>query len=244
MIVLEDVRKAYRHETGDVEVLKRISLSIGCGELVSIVGQSGSGKSTLMNILGMLAPPTNGRYLFDGMDVARLTPDQRAAFRNRSIGFVFQGFHLLPQMTALENVALPLHYRGTPEAEAQARAGEALTNVGLEARVRHKPGQLSGGQQQRVAIARAVVTRPQVILADEPTGALDSETGEQVLSLFLDLNKNDGITTVMITHNPDVAAQCPRQLVLSDGMIVSDNGGIRERDFIRSGAAACVSGAV
>ena len=244
MIVLEDVRKAYHHATGDVEVLKRISLSIGHGELVSIVGQSGSGKSTLMNILGMLAPPTNGRYLFDGKDVARLTADQRAAFRNRSIGFVFQGFHLLPQMTALENVALPLHYRGTPDAEALARADEALTNVGLAARVQHKPGQLSGGQQQRVAIARAVVTRPQVILADEPTGALDSETGEHILSLFLDLNRNARITIVMITHNLEVAAECSRRLVLSDGKIVSDTCGFREHDLTRSGAVACASGGV
>ena len=240
MIVLEGIRKAYRHEAGYVEVLKRISLSIESGELVSIVGQSGSGKSTLMNIMGMLAQPTNGRYLFGGEDVAHLSIDQRAAFRNRSIGFVFQGFHLLPQMTALDNVALPLQYRTAPdrvsEAEAQARAREALASVGLAERFHHKPGQLSGGQQQRVAIARAMVTRPEVILADEPTGALDSDTGEEVLSLFLNLNNNDGITMIIITHNPEVAERCSRQLLLKDGRIMSDNPECGECSLACSGA--------
>ena len=221
-MVLDNVRKAYGHATGSVEALKGINLSIERGELIAIVGQSGSGKSTLMNILGMLARPTAGRYRFDGRDVAELSADQRAALRNRSIGFVFQSFHLLPQMVAVENVALPLHYRQTPEAEAGVRARQALAKVGLEARMHHKPGELSGGQQQRVAIARAIVTRPRVLLADEPTGALDSETGEEILSLFLELNRNDGITTIMVTHNPEVAARCERCLVLRDGMLLSD----------------------
>ena len=221
-MVLEGVRKAYGHATGSVEALKGIDLSIERGELIAIVGQSGSGKSTLMNILGMLARPTAGHYRFDGRDVAELSTDQRAALRNRSIGFVFQSFHLLPQMVAVENVALPLHYRQTSEAEAGVRARQALAKVGLEARMHHKPGELSGGQQQRVAIARAIVTRPRVLLADEPTGALDSETGEEILSLFLELNRNDGITTIMVTHNPEVAARCERCLVLRDGMLLSD----------------------
>ncbi len=221
-MVLDNVRKAYGHATGSVEALKGINLSIERGELIAIVGQSGSGKSTLMNILGMLARPTAGRYRFDGRDVAELSADQRAALRNRSIGFVFQSFHLLPQMVAVENVALPLHYRQTSEAEAGERARRALVKVGLEARMHHKPGELSGGQQQRVAIARAIVTHPRVLLADEPTGALDSETGEEILSLFLELNRNDGITTIMVTHNPEVAARCERCLVLRDGMLLSD----------------------
>ena len=221
-MVLDNVRKAYGHATGSVEALKGINLSIERGELIAIVGQSGSGKSTLMNILGMLARPTAGRYRFDGRDVAELSADQRAALRNRSIGFVFQSFHLLPQMVAVENVALPLHYRQTSAAEAGVRARQALAKVGLEARMHHKPGELSGGQQQRVAIARAIVTRPRVLLADEPTGALDSETGEEILSLFLELNRNDGITTIMVTHNPEVAARCERCLVLRDGMLLSD----------------------
>ena len=221
-MVLDNVRKAYGHATGSVEALKGINLSIERGELIAIVGQSGSGKSTLMNILGMLARPTAGRYRFDGRDVAELSADQRAALRNRSIGFVFQSFHLLPQMVAVENVALPLHYRQTSEAEAGERARQALVKVGLEARMHHKPGELSGGQQQRVAIARAIVTRPRVLLADEPTGALDSETGEEILSLFLELNRNDGITTIMVTHNPEVAARCERCLVLRDGILLSD----------------------
>ena len=221
-MVLDNVRKAYGHATGSVEALKGIDLSIERGELIAIVGQSGSGKSTLMNILGMLARPTAGRYRFDGRDVAELSADQRAALRNRSIGFVFQSFHLLPQMVAVENVALPLHYRQTSAAEAGVRARQALAKVGLEARMHHKPGELSGGQQQRVAIARAIVTRPRVLLADEPTGALDSETGEEILSLFLELNRNDGITTIMVTHNPEVAARCERCLVLRDGMLLSD----------------------
>ena len=221
-MVFENVRKAYGHATGSVEALKGIDLSIERGELIAIVGQSGSGKSTLMNVLGLLARPTAGRYRFDGEDVADLDADRRAALRNRSIGFVFQSFHLLPQMVALENVALPLYYRQTPDAEAGTLARQALDKVGLEARVHHKPGELSGGQQQRVAIARAIVTRPQVILADEPTGALDSETGEEILSLFLELNRDDGITTIMVTHNPEVAARCERCLVLRDGMLLSD----------------------
>ena len=221
-MVLDNVRKAYGHATGSVEALKGINLSIERGELIAIVGQSGSGKSTLMNILGMLARPTAGHYRFDGRDVAELSADQRAALRNRSIGFVFQSFHLLPQMVAVENVALPLHYRQTSAAEAGERARQALVKVGLEARMQHKPGELSGGQQQRVAIARAIVTRPRVLLADEPTGALDSETGEEILSLFLELNRNDGITTIMVTHNPEVAARCERCLVLRDGMLLSD----------------------
>ncbi len=234
MIALDNVRKAYLHATGQVEALKRVSLSIERGELISIVGQSGSGKSTLMNIVGMLTRPTNGRYLFDGQDVARLSTDQRAAFRNRSIGFVFQGFHLLPQMTALENVMLPLYYRQTADAKVRTLARRALDSVGLAARRQHKPGELSGGQQQRVAIARAMVTRPQIILADEPTGALDSETGEDILSLFLDLNRHDRITVVLVTHNPEVAARCPRRLVLRDGMILSDTRTPRESN------AACI----
>ena len=234
-MVLENVRKSYGHATGSVEALKGIDLSIERGELIAIVGQSGSGKSTLMNILGLLARPTAGRYRFDGEDVADLDADRRAALRNRSIGFVFQSFHLLPQMVAVENVALPLYYRQTADAEAERLACQALMKVGLEERVHHKPGELSGGQQQRVAIARAIVTRPQLILADEPTGALDSETGEEILSLFLELNKNDGITTIMVTHNPEVAARCDRCLVLRDGLLLKDTRSFDRHISLASG---------
>ena len=233
MIELSDIRKTYDHEAGLVEVLTRVSLTIDRGELLSIVGQSGSGKSTLMNIMGLLTKPSYGHYLFNGEDVAHLGTDQLASFRNRSIGFVFQGFHLLPQMTALENVALPLFYRRTAESKALARARKMLARVGLEARIHHKPGQLSGGQQQRVAIARAIVNRPQVILADEPTGALDNKTGDDIVSLFLDLNKDEHITIVIVTHNPDVAARCPRRLVLRDGAILSDSRAFREGNVAR-----------
>jgi len=200
----------------EVVALRDVDLRIGSGEFVAIMGPSGSGKSTLMNLLGCLDTPSSGSYLCDGTDVATLDPEERAALRLEKIGFVFQGFNLLPRMNALENVAMPMGYANVPREERLQRAREALQDVGLADRAGHRPGELSGGQQQRVAIARALINRPPIIFADEPTGALDSKTGEEILALFKRLQQDDH-TVVLITHDPDVARHCDRIFVMRDG---------------------------
>jgi len=217
VIETRGLEKVYSAGTeAEVVALKAVSLSIAHGEFVAIMGPSGSGKSTLMNLIGCLDTPTDGQYLCDGIDVATLDREELAQLRRDKIGFVFQGFNLLPRMTALENVAMPLGYARVPNEERAERAREALAAVGLENRGNHRPSELSGGQQQRVAIARALINRPPVLLADEPTGALDTRTGEEILSLFKRL-RDDGHTVVLITHDPDVAAHADRTFVMRDG---------------------------
>jgi ABC-type lipoprotein export system ATPase subunit len=200
----------------EVVALRDVGMRVGRGEFVAIMGPSGSGKSTLMNLLGCLDTPSEGVYLCDGVDIATLDAEARAQLRLRTIGFVFQGFNLLTRMDALENVAMPLSYTDIPRAERLARAQAALEAVGLGARVHHRPSELSGGQQQRVAIARALINSPPVLLADEPTGALDTKTGEEILALFKRL-RDDGHTVVLITHDPEVAAHADRVFVMRDG---------------------------
>jgi ABC-type lipoprotein export system ATPase subunit len=200
----------------EVVALQGVDLRIGSGEFVAIMGPSGSGKSTLMNLLGCLDTPSSGTYLCDGIDIATLDAEERAALRLEKIGFVFQGFNLLPRMSALENVAMPMGYANVPREERLQRAREALGAVGLAERAGHRPSELSGGQQQRVAIARALINRPPILLADEPTGALDSRTGEEILALFKRLQQEDH-TVVLITHDPDVARHCDRTFVMRDG---------------------------
>ena len=221
LILLEGVTRVYR--MGDVEVpaLRGVNLSIEQGEFVAIMGASGSGKTTLMNTVGCLDRPTAGRYLLEGREVSRLTREELAEVRNATLGFVFQSFNLLPRTSALENVELPLLYAGVSTRERARRAEEALGRVGLAQRLDHSPGQLSGGQQQRVAIARALVTRPKVILADEPTGNLDSGTGIEVMALMQELGR-DGITIVLVTHETDIAAFASRVVVMRDGQVRSD----------------------
>jgi putative ABC transport system ATP-binding protein len=221
LIDLANVTKIYA--TGDVEVraLDGVSVRVDEGECVAVMGTSGSGKSTLMNIVGCLDRPTSGRYELAGRDVSELDGRALARVRNTFLGFVFQQFHLLPRTTAVDNVALPLVYAGIGGRERRRRAGEALERVGLGARATHRPNQLSGGQQQRVAIARAIVNRPKVILADEPTGALDSRTSVEVMAIFQELWRA-GITVVLVTHEPDIAAHAARVIVMRDGRIVSD----------------------
>jgi putative ABC transport system ATP-binding protein len=216
-----------RYQMGEVEVaaLRDVSLRVEAGEAVAIIGASGSGKSTLMGLLGCLDRPSDGQYLFDGQDVGRLTRAQLADLRNRSIGFVFQSFNLLPRASALENVELPLIYAGLRARERRRRALEMLEAVGLGERAHHLPAQLSGGQQQRVAIARALANRPRLLLADEPTGALDSATSTALLSLLSDINRQ-GLTLVLITHDPAVAAAMPRVIRLADGQVQSDSPGL------------------
>ena len=200
----------------EVIALRDVDLRIGAGEFVAIMGPSGSGKSTLMNLLGCLDTPSSGTYLCDGVDVSTLDAEERAALRLEKIGFVFQGFNLLPRMNALENVAMPMGYANVPREERLERAREALASVGLAERAGHRPSELSGGQQQRVAIARALINRPPILFADEPTGALDTRTGEEILALFKRLQQEDH-TVVLITHDPDVARHCDRVFVMRDG---------------------------
>ncbi len=221
VIKLEDIRRVFGEGDHQVEALKGISFSIAKGEFVAIMGASGSGKSTCMNTLGCLDRPTSGTYWLDGIDTAGMSPDQLAEVRNRKLGFVFQGFNLLPRTTALENVELPLIYAGIPATERHKRAKAALERVGLAERIQHTSTQLSGGQQQRVAIARALVNQPAVILADEPTGNLDSATTHEIMHLFTDLHQQ-GITIVMITHESEVAAYASRRITFRDGAIISD----------------------
>jgi len=221
VIKLENIRRLFGEGDHIVEALRGVSFTISVGEFVAIMGASGSGKSTCMNTLGCLDKPTSGTYWLDGIDTAGMTADSLAEVRNKKLGFVFQGFNLLPRTTALENVELPLVYAGIPASERHSRAKAALERVGLGDRVNHTSAQLSGGQQQRVAIARALVNQPAVILADEPTGNLDTTTTHEIMQLFTDLNQQ-GITIVMITHEPEVAEYASRRITFRDGSIISD----------------------
>ena len=219
MIYLENITKSYQLGEVNVPILKGINLEIETGEYVSIMGASGSGKSTLMNIIGCLDRPSGGMYYLEAKDLTTLQKDELAYIRNQRIGFVFQQFNLLPRSTALENVMLPMVYGGVSKAERRQRAEVALQKVGLGERLSNRPSQLSGGQQQRVAIARALVNQPALLLADEPTGALDTHTSEEVMALFGELNEQ-GITIVLITHEVEVAQQARRQIKIQDGLIV------------------------
>ncbi len=222
LIQVEDLTRTY--DLGDVVVhaLRGVSVAIDKGEFVAVMGPSGSGKSTLMNMLGCLDRPTAGRYILDGIDAGALSRDERAELRSQKIGFVFQGFNLLPRTPAIENVELPLSYSGVARRERLRRASEALVTVGLGDRQNHLPSQLSGGQQQRVAIARALVTGAPLLLADEPTGNLDSRTSDEIMGLLVRLNEERGVTVVMVTHEADVAAYAARSLVFRDGLISRD----------------------
>ena len=224
LIVVENLHRHYEVGGEVVRALDGVSFTIPRGEFVAIVGQSGSGKSTLMNLLGCLDTPTSGLYRLNGADVQGLADDQLADLRNKEIGFVFQTFQLLGRATALANVELPLVYRGVPKRQRRAQAEAALTSVGLANRMHHRPNELSGGQRQRVAIARALVGEPSMLLADEPTGNLDSTTGEEIIRLFDELNRR-GHTIVLVTHEPKLAARCPRAIRLSDGRVVGDGPG-------------------
>lgn len=218
-IEVEDLRKTYHMGDQEVHALDGVTFQIAPGEMVAIIGSSGSGKSTLMNILGCLDSPTGGNYRLDGEDVSKLSSNALARIRNRKIGFVFQSFNLLARMSALENVEVPLLYSAARD--AKDRAMKALERVGLGGRVHHEPNQLSGGQRQRVAIARALVTNPTIILADEPTGNLDSKTSEEIMALFKELN-GQGVTLIIVTHEHDIASYCKRSIMVRDGKIVED----------------------
>ena len=222
LIQLRGVTKRYGSGATELLALKGIDLDIAAGEFIAIMGPSGSGKSTAMNILGCLDTPSDGQYLFKGQPVQRLSRDQRARLRRRYLGFVFQGFNLLARTSALENVELPLLYRGDPPAQRRRAAAQALQAVGLAGREHHTPAELSGGQQQRVAIARAIVTEPAVVLADEPTGNLDTARSHEIMGLLLGLNRDHGITVLMVTHEPDMAAYARRVVTFVDGRIASD----------------------
>ncbi|GAB6059303.1 ABC transporter ATP-binding protein [Desulfonatronum parangueonense] len=224
---LENIRKSFTLGPVQVEVLKGVDLEVGTGELVSIMGTSGCGKSTLMNVIGFLDQPTSGRYLIEGRETSSLSDRELSTIRNRKIGFVFQQFNLLGRLTALENVCLPLIYRGMGEREQRGIAREMLEQVGMAERAGHKPTELSGGQQQRVAIARALAGSPSIILADEPTGALDTRVGQDIMNLFLELNASQNITTILITHDPHIAAQCRRVVRMKDGVVVESSAPAR-----------------
>ena len=219
VLELEGICRSYSTGPVTVDVLHRVDLRVDEGEMVAIMGPSGSGKSTLMNIIGLLDGATQGRYLLKGRAIESLADDELAALRNATIGFVFQEFHLLSRLNAWQNVALPLVYRGTERRESRKRAREMLERVGLGDRNAHRPDELSGGQRQRVAIARALVGRPEIVLADEPTGALDSETGQEIMTLLRALNERQGTTTIIITHDQGVAAQCKRRMRLRNGRL-------------------------
>lgn len=218
VIVADNLLKIYQMGDVEVQALRGLSCNIDRGEVVAIVGPSGSGKSTLMNILGCLDHPTSGDYYLDGEHVSELRDDQLANIRNRKVGFIFQSFNLLSRATALSNVELPLRYSGTNTGRKE-RARQALTDVGLGDRMTHKPTELSGGQQQRVAIARAIVNNPAIIMADEPTGNLDSKVGQEIMDLLLNLNKEIGTTLIIVTHDPKVAAQAQRTIRIKDGVV-------------------------
>jgi putative ABC transport system ATP-binding protein len=222
LIKLEKVTKTYRMGDNDVQALRMATLELRRGEMAAIVGASGSGKSTLMNIIGFLDRPTSGRYLYNGSDVSSLAEDELADIRNQEIGFVFQSFFLLPRLTALQNVLLPLFYRGISHDEAVDSAQRMLEKIGVGHLAKNRPNQLSGGQQQRVAIARALVGDPKVILADEPTGALDSDTGHEVMQLLSDLHRKENRTIVIITHDKDISRRCERVMTIKDGVLVQE----------------------
>jgi putative ABC transport system ATP-binding protein len=220
LIEMTDIVKTYL--SGDLEqiVLKGINLKVFNGEQISIMGASGSGKTTLMNIVGMLDGPTSGSYFLNGTNVTTLSADERSTFRNKAIGFVFQSFFLLPRLTILDNVGLPLYYRRCPEAERHERSMVLLNKVGLGQFAKRRPGQLSGGQQQRAAIARSLVGNPSFLLADEPTGALDTATGQMIMDLFVELNQKEKATIIIVTHDPHIAEQCQRTVHIQDGKFV------------------------
>ena len=233
LIAIDAVRRTYTMGEESIDALAGVTLSIQAGEFVAIVGTSGSGKTTLMHLLGCLDTPTAGTYCLNGVDVQTLTDDALSALRNREIGFVFQNFNLLPRVTAVRNVELPLVYRGIDPAERRALAEEALRRVGLGDRLSHRPNQLSGGQRQRVAIARALVADPSLLLADEPTGNLDSTTGAEIMALLRELNAS-GNTVVLVTHEPSIAAQATRAICLADGLVVLDGPGPEVAASIRA----------
>ncbi len=221
LVQVENVYKIYNPGENEVHALDGVSLTVDRGEFVAIVGHSGSGKSTLMNMLGLLDVPTSGKYYLDGVDVSSMSDDELSEIRNKQIGFIFQGFNLIPSLTAKDNVELPLIYRGMRKEERNKLSAEALERVGLEKRMLHLPSQMSGGQQQRVAIARALAAKPPVILADEPTGNLDSHSGEEVMKILHELNE-EGRTIILITHDNDIAADAKRVVRIHDGKIIED----------------------
>ncbi|MBY6264169.1 ABC transporter ATP-binding protein [Azospirillum sp. 412522] len=222
LLELSGIHKALGHGSGRVPVLRDVSFAIGPGEVCAITGASGSGKSTLLTLIGLLDRPDSGRLLFEGENVARATADRQASLRGRRIGFVFQSFHLLSRLTALDNVALPFLYRGLSPRACRGRAEAMLHRVGLADRIGHRPDELSGGQRQRVAIARALVGRPALLLADEPTGNLDSAAARHILDLFFELNAETGVAVILVTHDPGIAARCPRRLTIEDGRLTAD----------------------
>ena len=219
MLRIQDLRKTYTLGPISTDVLRGVELELHRGDMVSIMGASGSGKSTLMNIIGLLEKPTSGTYVIDGREAWGMSDDTRSALRNLTVGFVFQSFNLLPRLTAEQNVGVPLRYRGMGEREIRLHTEGALARVGMADRAGHRPAELSGGQQQRVAIARALVGAPAIVLADEPTGALDADTAAGIMSLFTQLNAEAGVTTVIITHDPEIGRQCPRRMRLENGLL-------------------------
>jgi len=222
VIEARDLRKSYLMGEIEVHALAGVSFDIQRGELLSIMGPSGAGKSTLMNILGCLSLPTSGDFILDGEHVSDLTQDELADIRNRKVGFVFQSFNLLSRSSALANVTLPMRYAGISNAERNERARKALESVGLGDRIYHKPTELSGGQQQRVAVARALVNNPAILMADEPTGNLDSKSGRDIMDLLLELNRDKGVTVIIVTHDPEIGAETDRIIRLKDGLLESD----------------------
>ena len=237
LIEIKDMRKSYRMGEIEVEALAGVSLQIDRGEYVAIMGPSGSGKSTLMQLVGCLDTPTTGSYRLDGIEVASLDDEELSALRNRKISFVFQAFNLIPQLTVLENVALPLVYRDTPRAEGEERAARVLESVGLARRREHRPNELSGGECQRVAIARALITEPEIILADEPTGNLDSRTGEEVMAILGGLH-DGGTTILMVTHDPSKAKRASRLIQMQDGRVRRELVGAEKDRVVEQFAAA------